>query len=107
MQTINLDADLASADWCKQTWDLPPYKSQEFFAIVSDLDAFRQLPVYLAAVQSGLIYDDEWVGDYCEPVTDLGKEWTAGTDATSGITAYGNTKERRKKRRVKLIPKES
>jgi len=35
---------------------------------------------------------------------DLAKEWTQSASATSGITDYGSTKERRKKRRVKLLP---
>lgn len=55
------DADIESADWTKQSWDLPPYKSPEFLIVVPDLEAFRKLPVYKHAVQNGLIMDDEWV----------------------------------------------
>lgn len=63
----NLDEDLASADWLKTAWDLPAYKSAEFFQQVgTDLESFRKLPVYAAAVANGLIYDDEWVADYIE-----------------------------------------
>ena len=70
-ETWDLDSDLDSADWTKTTWDLPPYKSADFFtAVGDDLDSFRLLPVYAAAVASGLIYDDEWVADYCEPSGD-------------------------------------
>jgi len=65
---VSVDEDPSNADWTKQTWDLPPYKSAGFFAqIGSDDDAlvrFRQTPVYMAAVERGLICDDEWVGDY-------------------------------------------
>lgn len=64
---INLDANLFNADWTKQTWDLPPYKSEEFMAYLqatgSTLERFRQLPVYQFAVEQGLIVDDEWQGD--------------------------------------------
>jgi hypothetical protein len=49
-------------DWTKKTWDLPPYKSNEFLALVPDLDRFRTLPVYQHAVKRGLIANDEWVG---------------------------------------------
>lgn len=74
MITVSPDAELESADWTKTTWDLPPYKSAGFFQVVEpeDLDAFRALPVYAAAVRDGLIFDDEWVGDYVEPGPDDG-----------------------------------
>ena len=62
MDTIeNFDADLENADWTKQSWDLPPYKSAEFNALGFDLVAFRKLPVYKNAVAAGLIKNDEWV----------------------------------------------
>lgn len=63
----DLDADLDNADWMKTTWDLPPYKSSDFLAAIGgidQLDDFRLLPVYAAAVAKGLIHDDEWVADY-------------------------------------------
>lgn len=53
---------LENADWTKQTWDLPPYKSKEFFEVVKDLRAFKKLPVYAHAVRKGLIVNDRWVG---------------------------------------------
>ena len=64
----DLDADIENADWTKSTWDLPPYKSAEFFSIfpVERLENFRQLPVYKAAVAAGLILDDEWLADYIQ-----------------------------------------
>ena len=61
------DADLNDADWCKQAWDLPPYKSTDFFDAIGgpdQLPSFRKLPVYNHAVASGLIHDDEWVDDH-------------------------------------------
>ena len=64
MDTIFPDADIDDADWTKTTWDLPPYKSPEFMALEPDLDAFRQRPVYKAAVAAGLIMDDEWMDDH-------------------------------------------
>jgi len=66
MKTWNLDDSIANADWTKQSRDLPPYKSAEFLSIFppEELDMFRALPVYQAAVAHGLIHDDEWVGDY-------------------------------------------
>lgn len=65
-EAIDADADLRNADWTKTTWDLPPYKSREFFNTypVETLPAFRKLPVYQAAVDKGLIHDDEWVADF-------------------------------------------
>ena len=63
LPVVNLDADSESADWTKQSWDLPPYRSAEFMSLFPDLDAFRKLPVYQYAVESGLILDDEWLAD--------------------------------------------
>ena len=68
LRVISLDVDPESADWTKQSWDLPPYKSAEFLATFPDLDGFRNLPVYTHAVAKGLIVDDEWVGDAVAPV---------------------------------------
>lgn len=65
---VSLDADLHNADWTKQSWDLPPYRSADFDALVPDLEAFKQSPVYAHAVQAGLIIDDEWAADHIEPV---------------------------------------
>lgn len=59
---INIDEDIENADWLKKTWDLPPYKSKEFNALVTDLISFRKLPVYKYAVKNGLIKDDKWTG---------------------------------------------
>lgn len=64
---LNPDADPMNADWTKRTWDLPPYKSEEFLRFLrssgSTLEQFRKLPVYKFAVQKGVIVDDEWVGN--------------------------------------------
>lgn len=62
VKMIFLDAKLGNADWNKQTWDLPSYKSDDFLSLFPDLIAFRQLPVYSFAVVNGLIKDDEWIG---------------------------------------------
>lgn len=67
MKTISIDADTENADWTKQEWDLPPYKSGEFLEMFPDLDAFRKSPAYQQAEATGLIHDDEWVADYAEP----------------------------------------
>lgn len=60
-----------TADWTKRTWDLPPYKSDEFMGLLRGigmtLEEFRKLPVYKYAVERGLIKDDEWVGKSEEP----------------------------------------
>lgn len=81
MKTINLDHSVAAADWIKGGWDLPPYKSPEFFCLVplAELEEFRKLPVYTNAVKTGLIYDDEWVGDYTarDPVDELAERLLA------------------------------
>jgi hypothetical protein len=69
LKTVVVDNNAINADWTKQTWDLPPYNSREFFQIIpaEQLDEFRQTPVYLHAVKNLLIHDDEWVADYCAP----------------------------------------
>lgn len=68
-EPIEIDADMENADWTKTSWDLPPYKSKEFFQLMGDdvdLDWFRTTQTYKAAVEALLIHDDEWVGDYVE-----------------------------------------
>lgn len=67
MMTFSPDADSVNADWTKATWDLPPYRSPEFMENFPDLDAFRKTPAYTFAVAEGLIHDDEWVADWCQP----------------------------------------
>jgi 8-oxo-dGTP pyrophosphatase MutT (NUDIX family) len=64
LETISPDADLHNADWTKQSWDLPPYKSPDFMQQMQeeDLEHFRQTPVYKHAVEAGLITNDEWTG---------------------------------------------
>lgn len=68
------DADPDDADWIKWQWDFPPYKSVEFFDSIGhdpqQLVDFRASPAYKAAVDRGLIHDDEWVLEWCEPDTD-------------------------------------
>ena len=68
LETVSPDADLNNSDWTRQRWDLPAYKSPEFFQLIKpeDLDRFRQLPVYKHAVKIGLIFDDEWVLDHIQ-----------------------------------------
>lgn len=70
LKTISLDATDGDANWTKQSWDLPPYKSAEFFQLYSpaDLPHFREGPAYKHAVEQGLIFDDEWVADHASPV---------------------------------------
>ena len=65
------DATIEGADWTKQGWDLPPYKSPEFFQAIGgyeQLAAFKQLPVYNRAVEDGKIHDDEWVDDHVRKI---------------------------------------
>ncbi len=69
MEHLVVDSDLENADWSKQAWDLPPYKSKEFNEVVTDLEAFKKQPVYTNAVKNGLIVNDEWAG----PTTDAPK----------------------------------
>lgn len=68
-KAIELDADTESADWTKVTWDLPPYKSKQFYDEMGpdfDIEHFKTTPVYQHAVDTFLIHDDEWVGDSVE-----------------------------------------
>jgi len=82
VDVVELDNSVENADWVKHTWDLPPYKSREFFALVplKQLDHFRTLPVYQQAVKSGLIHDDEWVADYVEPEISLAEAFLDALD---------------------------
>ena len=65
---FNIDAQLHNADWTKQSWDLPPYKSKEFMNQLErtnmSLEDFKKLPVYKHAVRNGLIDDEKdlWIG---------------------------------------------
>jgi len=63
---LHPDEDETNADWTKQHWDLPAYKSVEFMRSFESsgmtLEQFRALPVYKFAVKRGLIVDDEWCG---------------------------------------------
>lgn len=65
---INVDESPINQDWTKAArgkiaWDLPPYKSNRFYnGLFTSLATFRKLPVYKQAVKSGLIKNDEWVG---------------------------------------------
>jgi hypothetical protein len=71
MRTFSPDATTENADWTKQGWDFAPYKSAEFFEQIGGaeaLDKFRESPAYAAACERGIIHDDEWVLDWCEPV---------------------------------------
>jgi len=68
-QVIDIDADQQDADWTKTSWDLPPYKSPEFFQVMgADLDLawFRSTETYTRAVDAGLIHDDEWVDSFLQ-----------------------------------------
>ena len=57
----NADAYLDNADWMKQgqSWELPKYKSDEFYEYLErndmTLEEFKELPVYKNAVENGLI----------------------------------------------------
>ncbi len=63
---IEADAILDNADWLKQTWLLPPYKSKEFnqhlASIGMTLAQFKKLPLYASAVGQGIIVKDKWAG---------------------------------------------
>ena len=65
---LNIDGQLHNADWTKQSWDLPPYKSDKFMNQLEKndmtLEEFKKLPVYQHAVRNGLIdgEKDKWTG---------------------------------------------
>ena len=56
---INIDANLENADWSKRTWDLPEYKSDEFYRLLKSinmtLEQFKKLPVYKWNLKAGNI----------------------------------------------------
>lgn len=64
------DSDPENADWTKQSWDLPPYGSSEFFDAIggyAQLENFKKQQVYKLACERGLIHDDEWIGEPAGP----------------------------------------
>lgn len=81
-----VDSSLYNADWSKQSWDLPAYKSAAFLSIFPDLEAFRKLPVYQHACDAGLIHDDEWVADWVE--VKVAKSFVAPPSGTTGLGGY-------------------
>ena len=66
IMTLYPDNRELNADWTKQRWNLPPYKSDDFNSSLENsgltLAQYRNLPVYISAVKRGLIVNDEWVG---------------------------------------------
>jgi len=64
---INIDEQLHNADWYKFIWILPEYKSDKFYLYLERqrmlLSDFKKLPVYINAVERGLIRDDKWIGE--------------------------------------------
>jgi hypothetical protein len=56
---FNIDANLENADWTKRTWDLPEYKSDEFYRLLKSmnmtLEQFKKLPVYKWNLKAGNI----------------------------------------------------
>ena len=56
---LNIDANLENADWTKQSWDLPKYKSKEFMDWLESsemtLAQFKKLPVYNLNLANGNI----------------------------------------------------
>ena len=59
IMVINIDANLENADWSKRTWDLPEYKSDEFYRLLKSmnmtLEQFKKLPVYKWNLKAGNI----------------------------------------------------
>ena len=58
-EILNIDAILDNADWTKQSWDLPEYKSKEFMDWLKfsgmTLAQFKKLPVYKLNIANGNI----------------------------------------------------
>jgi len=58
---INIDAIPENADWTKTVWDLPKYKSEEFFEVLKEigmtLSQFKKLPVYKYNIEAGNIQE--------------------------------------------------
>ena len=56
---LNIDAIPENADWTKKSWDLPKYKSKEFYRILKSmnmtLEQFKKLPVYKWNLKAGNI----------------------------------------------------
>lgn len=56
---LNIDAITENADWTKQKWDLPKYKSDEFYKWLKfsgmTLTQFKKLPVYKLNLANGTI----------------------------------------------------
>ena len=59
IMVINIDENLENADWSKKSWDLPEYKSEEFYRLLKfmnmSLEQFKKLPVYKWNLKAGNI----------------------------------------------------
>jgi len=60
-KALNIDAILENADWTKRSWDLPKYKSEEFYSWLKfsgmTLEQFKKLPVYKWNLKTGNIQE--------------------------------------------------
>jgi len=58
-EIINIDEILENADWTKTRWDLPKYKSKEFYRVLKSMEMtltqFKKLPVYKFNLANGTI----------------------------------------------------
>lgn len=56
-----------NSDWLRTRWTRPPYKSKKFYKSLEDdeltLVQFQKHQMYLEAIKTGLIINDEWTGD--------------------------------------------
>lgn len=61
-----IDNSDRNGDWMRASWDLSPYMSAAFMEEIEQagvsIDEFRNMPMYIMAVQRGMIVDDEWTG---------------------------------------------
>jgi hypothetical protein len=59
---LNIDDTSSNSDWCKQSWDLPAYKSKAFYQYLKQgnqtLKQFQLQPVYKMALKRNLICED-------------------------------------------------
>jgi hypothetical protein len=59
IMAYNIDSELENADWTKKGWDLPEYKSPEFYEYLDSIEItlkeFKKLPVYKHNLAEGNI----------------------------------------------------
>ena len=63
-EPFNIDEVPLNRDWLHSKWNMPAYRSKEFFQELKELRMtlaeFKETAMYKRAVDEGVIVNDEW-----------------------------------------------